>query len=330
MTQPPEPASAPQPIALVGELRPHRRPRPVRVRRPAAISVLVHALVLALLIVGPLLMWPSRKEPEEVLPASVAMVFEPPKDSARSAPEPSPMATLPVPPSPPAPPAPRPAQAQPAPRPAPAPSHPAPAEPPRSAPATTPPAEPSVPPPTKMAALPMPLRPPRVTPQEPAPRPQPRPRPVPRPQSPSDFPAPMNFSLGSPPRAQPRAAQQPTPATYGPAARGPVSFGQFARVTSGKVDPSWLSLLHEWWERHGYYPPQAAANGEDGRVAIQIVVDRYGRVNELELLSRSGSQWLDMAAQGVFRGAKLPPLPPDTTDPQITVELTIDYILYRR
>jgi len=326
MTQLPTHAMTGQPIALVGELRPRRTARPGRFRRSAVVSALVHGLLLALLIVGPLLLGPWRKPPEEVLPAPIAMVFEPPKDSARSAPEPSPMATLPVPPSPVTPPAPapRPTPAAPAARPAPSP----PAQPPRTAPAATSQPQPPAPPPTKMAALPMPLRP-QTTPLDPVPRPPERPRPLPRPRPQSDFPVPTNFSFGAP-RAQPRTAEQPAAATYGPAARGALSFGQFARVTSGKVDPSWLSRLHEWWLRHGYYPDQAAQKGEDGRVSIQIVVDRYGRVNQVELEGRSGSVWLDMAAQGVFRGANLPPLPPDTTDPQITVDLTIDYILIRR
>jgi protein TonB len=139
----------------------------------------------------------------------------------------------------------------------------------------------------------------------------------------------MNFSLGEP-IAKP-VHTRPGPAVgLGPAARGPISFGQFARVTDGRVDPSWLSALHEWWLQHGYYPEQAIANGDDGTVGIQIVVDRSGRVQRVELESRSGSVWLDMGAQAVFRDARLPVLPPDTPDPRITVDLTIRYRLIRR
>lgn len=116
----------------------------------------------------------------------------------------------------------------------------------------------------------------------------------------------------------------------GPAAQGPLSFGRFARITRGHVDPSWLDALHDWWERHAYYPPEAVANGEDGTVGIKIVVDRYGHVRSVERESRSGSQWLDMAATGTFRDATLPPLPPDTPDQTITVNLTITYVLTRR
>lgn len=109
-----------------------------------------------------------------------------------------------------------------------------------------------------------------------------------------------------------------------------MSFGNFARVTQGHVDPSWLNALHEWWNQHGYYPDQAAALGQDGRVGIEIVVNKYGNVTRLRLDARSGSPWLDLGAQSVFRGAKLPSLLPFTSDEQITVELTINYILTRQ
>jgi TonB family protein len=140
----------------------------------------------------------------------------------------------------------------------------------------------------------------------------------------------MQFSLGAPLRPAPQAHAAPKQASYGPAARGPLSFGRFARVTQGHVDPNWLSLLHEWWDRHGYYPEQAVANREDGTVGITIVVDRYGHVHRVTRERRSGSVWLDMAAEATFRDASLPPFPPDTSDDQITVDLTITYMLVRR
>ncbi len=137
----------------------------------------------------------------------------------------------------------------------------------------------------------------------------------------------MNFSLGA---TLAPSRHRTAHASYGPAARGSLSFGRFARVTSGHVDPSWLDALHEWWLQHAYYPDQAVANGQDGTVGIEIVVDRYGHVRKVERESRSGSPWLDMAAVGTFRDAHLPPLPADTPDDSITVKLSINYILVRR
>jgi TonB family protein len=134
----------------------------------------------------------------------------------------------------------------------------------------------------------------------------------------------MAFSLG--PSAGPKQAA-PQKFAPGNAAIGPSSFGQFANVTEGHVDPSWLSALHDWWQRHSYYPEQAIALQQDGTVRIEIVVNKYGNVTALRMVDRSGSQWLDLATQSVFRGAKLPSLLPFTSDEQITVALKIQYIL---
>jgi TonB family protein len=117
---------------------------------------------------------------------------------------------------------------------------------------------------------------------------------------------------------------------FGPAVPGEMSFGQLARVTQGHVNASWMNLLADWWQKHGYYPEQAAALGHDGVVRIEVVVDRHGKVRAVELLRRSGSPWLDLGAQAVFRGATVPPFPPHTPDEQVTVELTIRYMLVRR
>jgi len=138
----------------------------------------------------------------------------------------------------------------------------------------------------------------------------------------------MNFSLGKPtPRSRPAVLADNR---AGPALQGPTSFGQSARLISGHAPPSWFDALHAWWLEHGYYPQEAAMRGEDGTVSIEIVVARSGHVDAVELVTRSGSIWLDLGAQAVFRGAKVPALPYDAPDDQITVELNIRYVLVRR
>ena len=102
------------------------------------------------------------------------------------------------------------------------------------------------------------------------------------------------------------------------------------KVTGAQVGSDWAAMLHAWWNQHGYYPPQAAQNGEDGTVRIHVLVDRYGHVLGVDLIGKSGSQWLDLAAQAVFRGATLPPFPPATPEPRADLELTIRYLLDRR
>ena len=68
-------------------------------------------------------------------------------------------------------------------------------------------------------------------------------------------------------------------------------------------------------------------NGEDGDVTVQVVANPNGHVSSVEMRSRSGSRWLDMALMGLFRDANLPPLH-DETEP-ITFNFTMHYILIR-
>jgi len=114
---------------------------------------------------------------------------------------------------------------------------------------------------------------------------------------------------------------------------GPVTRGgfDFAPVGRGRQPgPDWRNALSAWIEAHKYYPQEAALNGEDGTVVVRVVVDRSGAVESVQLESRSGSQWLDLAAQALFRGAHLPPFPPDMSDADFTFDLTMHYILIRR
>lgn len=64
-------------------------------------------------------------------------------------------------------------------------------------------------------------------------------------------------------------------------------------------------------------------------MTIHVHVDRYGHVSEVNIMSRSGSQWLDAAALAVFRNAVLPPFLPGTPEPAADLDIDIDYILLR-
>jgi protein TonB len=101
-------------------------------------------------------------------------------------------------------------------------------------------------------------------------------------------------------------------------------------VHGAHVGKDWIELLHEWWLQHGYYPDEARRRGEDGAVRLHVRVARDGRVEIVELESTSGSQWLDMGAQATFRGATLPPFPPNTPEATADLDLTIHYVLLRR
>ncbi|MBN8898341.1 MAG: TonB family protein, partial [Rhodospirillales bacterium] len=257
---------------------------------------------------------PEPPTPAPPAPAPPAPTPPTPEPPAPQPPTPAPPAPEPPTPAPPAPtpPAPEaPAPPQPAPPPPAPPAPAAPEPPPLAEPLPIPPPAPPPPAPTppKEAQRPPP---PKQAPRPPAPAPRAAPpqQAQPRPQAPSrepSFPAPSNFSYGVAPAPAPSTRVPlgpPAPPSRGPGVVGPNSFGQFAKIVQGHADASWLSALHAWWLKHGYYPGDAARLGQDGQVRIELVVDRYGRVRAVDLTQRSGSPVLDMGALAVFRGAQ--------------------------
>jgi TonB family protein len=142
----------------------------------------------------------------------------------------------------------------------------------------------------------------------------------------------MNFSfnpspapLHQPPRSTSRAPQtldfSLTPR------QGATDNTPFSRVAGAHVGPDWRNELSAWVRAHAYYPEQAAMNGEDGTAMVEVVANPDGRVTSVRLRSKSGSVWLDLALQALFRDAHLPPLH-DENEP-ITFDFTMHYILIR-
>jgi len=95
------------------------------------------------------------------------------------------------------------------------------------------------------------------------------------------------------------------------------------------VGDDWFSLVAAWWLRHRFYPSEAARLQQEGEVTLRLVVAQSGRVEAVDVDQRSGSPWLDMGALAIFRDAKLPPLPQDVRDPNVTVDFTIHYEIVR-
>jgi protein TonB len=316
-----------------------------------AVSLLLHVVALVLLLVT----LPKHEREEFAPPASpVTMVFENGSRNGPSAPEPTPEMTpefappksappteepLPVPPMPPPPPpSPEPQPPQP-PQPEPQPLPPQPETPPQpSAPEPTPAPPPPAPtPPPPVEAEPVPLPPPApARPLPPLLKPPP-PRPPPpklaspaRPPSPkSDFPAPMNFSFGSPrlsPQAKPPSSGSDF--SYGPVKKGSENISPFAELDDANAGPDWRSALSRWVQQHAYYPPQARNNGEEGDAKVHVEATADGKVTSVELIGRSGSMWLDLALQALFRDQHIPGVP-GRTEP-LVFNFTMHYILIRR
>ena len=348
-------------VSVRTRLVPLPRREPSRRRQIAvALSVLVHVAVLAVLIL--------RRDEQGVAltpDQAVELVYEgsaaapstaatPGPDSAQTQPmaETPPNEAEPAPPVP-APPVPtltEPPSAE-APAPQPALSAPAPPEPDAAPPSTAPEPEAAAPRSVPVVRLdapevapPQPQAPRFDLPAAPAPLPPlpPRPsrpvqqaqRPVSRPRFADGFSPPIDLSYS---RATPPAPARPR---TGPGSRamdlalgapkaGPDRTEAFFDARARRIGADWASGLAAYWAAHKYYPRQAAENGEDGTVKVEIVVNRSGKVESVEVVAKSGSPWLDMAALSTWRGAQLAPFPAENPDPRATMTLTINYILLR-
>ncbi len=141
----------------------------------------------------------------------------------------------------------------------------------------------------------------------------------------------LNFGRASSRAPAPRgsAGSRAIDFSLGTPKAGPNRSEAFFDARAANVGADWAQGLAEYWRRHRFYPQQAAENGEDGMVQISLVVNRLGRVQSVEVKTRSGSPWLDMAAVAVWRNAQLAPLPAENPNPTITISLTINYILLR-
>jgi TonB family protein len=116
--------------------------------------------------------------------------------------------------------------------------------------------------------------------------------------------------------------------SLGPAARGIANAAPRSDADSDDGGPDWRNELSRWVSEHAYYPEQARREGEEGDAKVHVLADHYGRVKEVELIGRSGSMWLDLALQALFRDAHIPPLPGPGNDP-IEFDFTMRYILRR-
>jgi len=161
---------------------------------------------------------------------------------------------------------------------------------------------------------------------------QPKPYFTPPPSSKStDFPAPMNFSFGGGRPNTSKSQQASSGASqfsYGPVRRGAENNSPFGDIDDDNGGPDWRNLLSRWVQQHAYYPPEAIANNEEGYAKVHVEADAGGRVRSVELIGRSGSIWLDMALQSLFRDQKIPQVPGGTTP--IVFNFTMHYIIIRR
>ncbi len=302
--------------------------RRTRLERTLGGSAVLHGLLLALLA---LLYARQGKLPTPPDQAPVQMVFG---QSGMTGEQPSPDQAGGAPPTKQSPP-----PAEPAPQPAPAPAAPPQQEP--SVNTEIPPAPPPVPIPDLEPLPPEPLPPPptvaqpqRQTPPQrfalrtapPAPSRSTR-------SSPFSHPMDLSFSQApGPSRARtgrPGGSHAPIDMSLGPLVKNGHLNTPYATVGIKGVSDDYGAEIDSWIRRHLYYPPEAAARGEDGSSHVHVVIDRSGHVKSARLVDSSGAYALDDATTGMFRGATLPPVPDDMQGDHFDIDLTVNYILIR-
>ena len=133
-----------------------------------------------------------------------------------------------------------------------------------------------------------------------------------------------SFDLSRPSSAA-RNAAAPPPSAAKSSTSGDVRGGE-------ALGTDWLNELSAYVERHKSYPIQAAQNGEEGDTTVAIVVGRDGHVGygDVDLVTRSGSQFLDLGLMSMFRNVHLPPFPPGAPHDRERIEVTMHYYLIRR
>jgi protein TonB len=93
------------------------------------------------------------------------------------------------------------------------------------------------------------------------------------------------------------------------------------------VPAGWQSALAAWLAAHKTYPDAARRAGTEGGVVLRFTADRSGHVLRVAVVRGSGSAVLDAAAEGIVRGAALPPFTSGMTQETVTVTVQIRYAL---
>jgi protein TonB len=148
----------------------------------------------------------------------------------------------------------------------------------------------------------------------------------------------MNFSFGKPNLASPSPSPvRPRSAPHlpgaidmslGPASKGTADPTPLSMHDEDAAGADWRNELSRWVAEHAYYPEQARNNQEEGDAKVRVLADPDGRVREVELIGKSGSMWLDLALQALFRNQHIPALPSGDHEP-IDFNFTMHYILIR-
>lgn len=146
---------------------------------------------------------------------------------------------------------------------------------------------------------------------------------------------PMDYSFNEAPaprrtlRGRPGGSSAPLDLSIGPMVEnGQLNAHYASRTSVHGVSSDYGAEIDAWIQRHLYYPPDAAARGEEGSTSVHVILDRSGHVFKV-FETGSSTEALDASTIGMFQGAQLPPVPPDMKDKYINFDVTVNYILIR-
>jgi protein TonB len=112
----------------------------------------------------------------------------------------------------------------------------------------------------------------------------------------------------SPPK--PAANPRPAPAVAATAPPAPAVSAPSPAPAAPRHDPSYIDRLAAAVERERDYPLHSRRQGHQGRVVIHLVIAASGTLLAAHVVTGSGLETLDLAALGMVRRARLPPLTP--------------------
>ncbi|MHB1590417.1 MAG: energy transducer TonB [Sulfuricella sp.] len=167
-----------------------------------------------------------------------------------------------------------------------------------------------------LAEPPLP-EPPPVEPQppKPAPKPKPVPRPVPMPAPVRPAPAPAQVptpAVAPQPVPQPSPAPLAAPMPVAPQAPKVMPPAPPVPVSNPSHEAAYVQKVRQQIEQHKVYPALARKLDMSGTVEVSYVVNRQGKLIDVEIAATSGNEILDKAALQAVRAAVFPPMPQDT------------------
>jgi len=138
----------------------------------------------------------------------------------------------------------------------------------------------------------------------------------------------MRFSLAS---AALAAAFVLTPVASGYA---PAMSQDFSITNKAEpVDPSRRDLMRElqaWWDKHAFYPKEAAQADVGGTVKVHLVIHPDGNIFMVRVAESSGSHSLDRAGFQAFRSGFVRPFSEGANAQQVELDISLHYVLAHR